>query len=252
MKPQRCLLALVLTGVLARGADAALLHMQFAGGASEVTLALSGSVRIDVLWTMQTTDTPKSLLTGVDLRFHVNDVPDPDGSTQHDKFVVTSMSTAVPTWTTAATNGVGSFFSEGNFFLSAGDPMGDFGVTGNGTVFTTVVASFVLHKANFQPGDTYITFRHEEPGDVLPAAYDGPVDWLHRWQTNVTGPREYDMGLGNPGDGGAQWAYHGLETFQPLIIHNHLPEPGMFLLITAALAGVVSRRRARNGEHRAI
>jgi hypothetical protein len=59
----------------------------------------------------------------------------------------------------------------------------------------------------------------------------------------VTGPLQYDMALGNPGDAGPQWdPYHGYETFQPLIIHN-LPEPGMVALTMLGGLGLLRRRR---------
>lgn len=245
MNLSRILWRTISFAALASPTQAALMHVEFSGGGSEIAMAPGDTARIDLVWTMQPTDSNKSRLTGTDLRFNVTTTPDPDGPERGDKYVVESLTTPIATWSTAAATGVGSFFSGNNFFLSAGDPNGASGINGNGTEFQTVIASFVLRKADFQTGDTFITFRHRFPGAILPVAYNGVLDWDHKFQGTVTGPNEFRLGLGNPGDAGPQWdPYHGLETFQPLIIHN-VPEPGTLSWVGLGYLGMLTRRRAR-------
>jgi len=88
---------------------------------------------------------------------------------------------------------------------------------------------------------TEIAFRHNSYQDPLPAAFDGPQDWQLRWQEEVTGPFQFDIGVGNPGDDEPHWTYNGYEHYQPLII----PEPGALALL--ALCGLaLLRPRASN------
>ena len=248
MNPSFKPLLMVLSLALSSPAGAALMHIEFSGGGSETTMAPGDTARIDLVWTMQTTDTSASRLTGTDLRFNVTSTPDPDGPERGDKYVVESLTTPIPTWSTAAASGVGSFFSGNNFFLSAIDPVGVSGIVGNGTEFSTIIASFVLRKEDFAAGDTYITFRHRFPNAILPVAYNGLSDWTHQFQGTVTGPNQFRLGLGNPGDAGPQWdPYHGYETFQPLIIHN-VPEPSSMLLLLVSCA--IGLRQASCGRGR--
>lgn len=207
-------------------APAAQLRLEFADGSNEVTLGWGETIQIDLIWTMQATDKRRTLLSGVNLRFNVNDKPDPDGTDRDDAFVVESVSTPIPEWSTAAASGVGGFFSEFGLFLAAIHPHAVIGVEGDGTEFSTVIASFVLRQADSFSGETYITIRHHFAGDPLPDATqdildgDGNLEWIFRWQDDVAGPVEFDLGLGNPGDSGPQWTIHGLEIFDPLIIHS--------------------------------
>ena len=243
MNLKHAFLPALLAGLPVGGAKAALLQLEFDGGSSEVTMAPGDVVQINVVWTMQTTDTSESFLVGLDTRFNVTTVPNPDGTEVGPKYLVESLSTPIPNWNTEAAAGVGSFFSRSNFFLSAIHPDAAVGIHGDGTEFDTVIASFTLRKADFEAGTTYITFLHREPGYFLPAAYRGVPEWTLRFQEDVVGPNEYSFGVGNPGDAGPQWdPYHGYETFQPLIIHN-VPESGAGILVLAAMLSVGRRRR---------
>jgi hypothetical protein len=194
----------------------------------------SNAFRIDILWTMGLTDEANTDLDGLDARFNVG-YPAPGGG----QLIVTGVVSPIG-WNTSVTEGVGGAFSELDFFLSAADASGE-GISGNGSHFTTVVASIFLQGEGNVAG-TEITFRHHDPLDPLPAPYDGPRDWQLRWQYEVTGPLQFDIGVGNPGDEGGVWTYHGYETYEPLVI---VPEPGPLAVIAlAALALLGSRSRA--------
>lgn len=187
-----------------------------------------GVVRMDVIWTMRSTDTASRDLDGFDARFNVSYV-EPDS-----RFIVSDIQT-LPDWeVTDATSGIGSPFSE-SLFLSVADPTFQ-GISGNGTQFSTVIASILLQVDGNVAG-TEISFRHDSYQDPVPAAYDGPLDWQLRWQEEVNGPLQFDIGVGNPGDND-NWngPFHGYEPYQPLTI----PEPSGLMLLAF---GVVSAWR---------
>jgi hypothetical protein len=236
---------------MASAAQAARISMAFGDGSNEVTMSPSDTVRVDIIWTMGALDAGKvpPRLTGLDLRFNVDDPPTgvvptyggefPGGG----KFTVTEVSTTQASWNLSATTGVGvpGGFSDGGFFLSGGDPAGVGGVVGNGTVFSTTVLSFVIHQSNNE-GDTYISFRHLFAADPLPAAYNGAANWTLRFNGYTVGAaQQFDIGQGNPSDNGPAWApFNGYEPFLPLVIHK-VPEPGTLALL--ALGGLVALRR---------
>jgi len=250
------LLGILAVGMMATAANAATLSMRFAGGGNEVTLGASQSATIEVVITMGINDGLKnpSKLTGLDLRFDVGGTainPDAvgdqgsdgryviDGSTKYD---VTGVASPIVGWSTAASNPVPAVFN-GSYFLSAGDPNGLVGVVGTGAVFSTVVATFDIHKEVFEAGDTWIVFKNLDP---LPALYNGPAAWSNRfpYSTETAGVRnQFVTGLGNMSDNGPQFdPYHGYATFQPLIIHN-VPEPSALALLV--LGGFAALRRRK-------
>jgi hypothetical protein len=237
---------------MASAAQAARLSMAFGDGSNEVTMNPSDTVRVDIIWQMGAFDGGKvpQRLTGLDLRFNVDDLPEPGSETYggqfpgSNKFTVTEVSTTQASWNLSATTGVGvpGGFSDGGFFLSGGDPAGTGGVVGTNTAPVTVL-SFVIHMtdANF-PGQTWISFRHLFAADPLPAAYNGPSNWSLRFNGYTVGAAgQFDIGQGNPSDNGPAWApFQGYEPYLPLIIHK-VPEPGTLALL--ALGGLVALRR---------
>jgi hypothetical protein len=234
---------------MASAAQAARLSMAFGDGSNEVTMSPSDTVRVDIIWSMNATDKAAKYVSGLDLRFNVDDLPEPGSETYGGefpgggKFTVESVSTS-QAWNLSATTGTGvpGGFSDGGFFLSGGDPAGVAGVYGNATNFSVTVLSFVIHFDGnpVLPAQTWISFRHLFGADPLPAAYQGPANWTFQWQYDVTLGGQFDLGQGNPGDAGPQWSAHGYETFSPLIIHK-TPEPGTLALL--ALGGLVALRR---------
>jgi hypothetical protein len=249
------LLGILAVGIMATAANAATLSMQFAGGGNEVTLGASQSATVEIVITMGINDGAKSpsKLTGFDMRFDVGGIainPDAvgdqgsdgryvvDGSTKYDVTGITGFAG----WSTAASDAVPHVFN-GSYFLSAGDPNGLIGVVGTGAVFSTVVATFDIHKEVFEAGDTFIVIRQ---GAALPALYNGPAAWANRFPYTTEIPtvrNSFVTGLGNPSDNGPQWdPYHGYSTLQPLIIHN-VPEPGALALLV--LGGFAALRRRK-------
>src|SRR5688572_9208348 len=121
------LLGILAMGLMSTAANAGTLSMRFAGGATDITMAAaSDTATIEVVFSHGVLDGAKNKVTGTDLRFDVgNLVVGPfgpyveDGST---KFSVTSISTPIIGWNTAATT-LGPFNRQG-FFASAGDPAG--------------------------------------------------------------------------------------------------------------------------------
>jgi len=254
---KKALLSILAVGMLSTAANAATLSMRFAGGGTEVTLSPSQSATVEIVITMGINDGAKnpSKLTGLDLRFDVGGlainpdaVGDPgagageyvvDGST---KFAVTGVATPIVGWSTAASTLPPAVFN-GSYFLSTGDPNGLVGVVGTGAEFSTVVATFDVHKDAFEAGDTFIVFKNLDP---LPALYNGPAAWSNRfpYSTETPGIRnQFVTGTGNMSDNGPQFdPYHGYATFQPLIIHN-VPEPSALALLV--LGGFAALRRRK-------
>jgi hypothetical protein len=242
------LLGILAVGMMATAADAATLSMRFVGGGNEATMGVSDSATIEVLITMGVNDGPKSpsRLTGADLRFDVGSTADAgfgpyvvadSGNGGNGKFSVTG-ATAFPGWSTAATSGVGGPFN-GDFFLSGGDPAGVAGPTGTAPG-SFVILTFTIHKDFFAEGDTYIVFRN---GAALPALSNGGAAWTNRFGYDTEVARnQFLQGQGSSGDAGPQYAYHGYETFEPLIIHN-IPEPSALALL--ALGGFAALRRRK-------
>ena len=188
--------------------------------------ALPDSIVVDLAWTMNPSDTPSFDLDGFAFRFNVR-YPFPSLG----QLIVDGID-VLPGWNSQPTEGIGGPFTETGFGLGADDNSG-VGISGNGSEFSTVIASIHLHAEGDVTG-TEITFRHNNYQDPLPAAFDGPLDWQLRWQYEVTGPFQFDIGVGNPGDDDPSFApYHGYETYQPLVI---VPEPGsLMVLVLAAL-----------------
>ena len=207
------------------------------GYAARVSLELEssasppGSMRLDIIWTMNATDTPLYDIDSFSFRFNVLYPPENTGLLRVQDVEV------LPGWTTQATSGIGEPFSE--FFFFGGDDVSGQGVSGNGTEFGTVIGSVIL-QAEGEVAGTHITFRHNNPQDPLPAAYDGPQNWQLRWQEEVNGPFQFDIGAGNPGDAGPNWPYHGYEGAAPILVP---PEPASFALLLLGALGLQRFRR---------
>jgi hypothetical protein len=253
---KKSLVGLLAVGFMATAANAAQLSLRFAGGATEVTMAgPSDSATIEVLLTWTAADGGKnpSKTSGINARFEVGDrvpgvggdyIEDDFGQPDAGKYVVTETTTPVAGWNTLGSSAAGAAF-DSSYFFAAEDPTGTVRLSG-AAVGTAVLGSFTIHKQTFTPGDTYIAFRI---GAALPAVAEGASAWLSRWQyTNQNARNQYlfnNAGAalpGNPGDAGPEWASHGFETLNPLIIHN-VPEPSALALL--ALGGLAMLRRRK-------
>jgi hypothetical protein len=238
------LLGILAVGMMSTAANAGILSLRFAGGATEVTLAPSESVTVEVIFRMNATDKKTNKVTGFDARFDVGGLTaSPTGEYVQDGSLKDTVTAASPgafaNWNTAATSGVGGPFN-GDFFMSAGDPAGVSGPVGNGTEQGFVVlGSFVIHKDTSTPGtDTLIVYRQ---GAALPAVYNGAATWANRFGSpTINGAQQFETEGGNSGDNRPQDALHGYETLNPLVVH-HIPEPSVMALL--ALGGLAALRR---------
>jgi len=252
------LLGILAAGLMTSAANAGILNLRFAGGATEITMdQASNTATIEVVLNLVAgVDKAATQCTGVNLRFDVGSLAPSDVPGQSyvldngspDKFSVTSVSTTVGSWNTGQSLGVPGEFHRDSFYLAAGHDGGSIGPTGGATSSETVIASFNIHKDTFLDGDTYIVFRVESP---LPAVYGNNLTWTQGWASatgNATLNNQWDLGTGNPGTGDPRWAaptpgfYRNQETISPLVIHN-VPEPGALALL--ALGGLATLRRRK-------
>ena len=233
MKPAPVILFSAIA-LIASSASAATLSMRFADGGNEITMGPSDTAIVEIVWTMRSTDSSKSRLTGLDLRFAVAGQP--------AKYVAESTTAVCPVCVGWETWILPPALLDDEFFYSSGDPNGSTGPSGTSTEQPgIVVGSFVIRKIDFAAGDSALVFRHEDRNDFLPAAYNAALLWTLRFQSEPIGINQYDLGEGNPGDAGPQWdPYHGYETYAPLIIHN-VPEASAVGLL--GLGAVLTRRR---------
>lgn len=249
MKSARIGIAITIA-LVGPSADAALLSIQFAGGGAEVTLAQGQSATIEVVFTGDEWDSKSPItetdVSGTDLRFDVGTLATGvggsyvlDGPTD---FLVTNVLPGnFQNW---QSHSLHFLYFNCSFFLAAGDPSGVSGpAVGPGV--SVVLASFIIQKYTLSMGDTHVVFNVDDHAQYLPALYLGTQAWVHRWQyPSIEGPRQFELGTGNPGDADPRFWYHGYETLQPLIIHQ-VPEPGALALLALG-ALVLLRRRAPN------
>lgn len=237
------LLGILAVGIMSSAANAGVLSLRFAGGATEVTLAQSQSVTVEVLFAMNATDKKANKVTGIDARFDVGPLAGSgayvvDGST---KMTITSISTPQASWTTAASNSLPATFN-GSYFAAAGDPAGVAGPAGNATnQAPVVIMSFVLHQTGTSLADEFIVFRSFPP---LPAVYNGSVQWGNRHGPDViTGAEQFEIGRGNPGFSrpGDYPGYAASELLLPLTIHK-VPEPSALALMMLGGLALLRRR----------
>jgi hypothetical protein len=256
------LLGALAVAFMTTAANAAVLSLRFAGGATEITMGpeSSDSATIEVLLTFSangfdnSTKTP-SKISSINARFDVGDlaagvggqyIDDDFGDTDAGKWVVTGTETPVAGWNTLGSSPNGNDFDL-SYFFAAEDPTGTTTLSGN-PARTVVLGSFTIHKTRTDPVDseTFIAFHVEDP---LPGLSEGPSGWGSRWQyTNQVARNQWLLNeggvaaVGNPGDADPRWAFHGYETLNPLIIHN-LPEPSALALL--ALGGLAMLRRRK-------
>ncbi len=229
-------------GLMARAANAATLSMRWAG-TTDTTIALipSDYATIEIVWTWGALDKAKTLgLTDIEGRINVwNHEPiSPETAAQAQVPAGAAVTNVTANFggTTAISDPLGSdlgwyFFAMNNMTRQVG----------NGTVFSIVLGTITIHGAGYTWTPVYISFSAIEPH---PGPADGPNLWLKAWQTAVSGPGQFVIGQGNPGDRSADWdPYHGYETFQPLtlLVDGAPAEPGTLLLL--ALGGLAMLRR---------
>lgn len=227
----RRLIFLVGFGCVASVSQAARLSMNLGDGGGALP---PSKFELEIMWTMGVYDAAMNDIDGFVFRFNVWYPSYEDGV-----LIVDSVN-VLPGWNNSGTMGIGQPFTESNFALTADDASG-VGIPGNGSGFTTVIASVILRAEGDVTG-TQVTFRHNNPSDPLPSAFDGPQDWSLRWQEEVTGSFQFDIGAGNPGDGPPAWPYHGYESSAPIIIP---PEPSSLALLALATLAFLRSRRAR-------
>jgi hypothetical protein len=241
------LLGILAVGMMSSAANAGILSLRFAGGATEITMdQASQTATLEVVFQMTATDNPaknQSRLAGLESRFDVGSAtPGVGGSPYVDdgstKFSVASV-TPRAGWLNNGDAG-GQTFNRDSFFLALG---GDAAAIIGTNQAANVIATIVIHKDAFVAGDTYITFRS---GAALPALYvNAGTTWVNRNRggyTTTDATNQYVMGTGNPGDADPEAPFHGYVAFSPLIIHN-VPEPGALALL--ALGGIAALRRRR-------
>lgn len=234
MKQRALHLVLLGLGLLPAPANAARLDLALVGPGGVLPPDM---LRMDIIWTMTTVDTPAYDLDGFVARFNVwYYYPNAE-------LRVTEVN-SLPGWSTTSSMGIGDTFSE-SFFLGLNDNSGT-GISGNGTEFTTIVASVFLQVQGNLAG-TEVSFRHNDPMDPLPGAYDGPSEWQLRWQEEVTGPFQFDVGAGNPGDSSPSWPYQGEESYAPITFP---PEPTSLVLLAVCALLLAGPRRSTPGNRR--
>jgi hypothetical protein len=252
------LIVVLVVGMMATSASAAQLSMRWAGNAPgdfEKTLLPGETASIEVVWTMEASDTAKSLgLDNLDGRFFVWGsapvAPAVIGSTDIASFTnVTGFTAAAPGFFSGASTGIGGPLENAFFAFTNGTL-----IKGNGaTAFDTVIGTVDFQCQGEAPAPVLISYNVIQPS---PGAYGGTTGWVHRWQyspptyTNMAGQfriGDYDAvgtspTAGNPGDAAANWApYHGLETFTPLILHQ-IPEPASLALLALGSLALIRRR----------
>jgi hypothetical protein len=212
---RKALLGLLVVGLMATTANAAILTMEFRGGGTEITAAPSDYITIDVWFLPGAADASQSI-------DNVLFLFDYQGLAQH----LTVKSWSVPT----GDNGIAWDLIGG-----AGFPTGDFlenypnyGAAGDLTGFPIHIADqspillldLVLHVASPAIGDVVLNLTQDA---LYPTIALGPTDWA-KWPFDppVTFPRYY-------------WT-----DPRPLIIHN-IPEPASLALL--AMGGLLILRR---------
>ncbi|UCG15430.1 MAG: PEP-CTERM sorting domain-containing protein [Phycisphaerales bacterium] len=253
------LIVVTVVGMMATSAGAGQLSMRWAGNAPGdfvKTFYMGETVSIEIVWTMEATDTGKSLgLDNLDGRFFVwgsEPVGTPIGSTDIASFTsVTSVTPVAPGFVTGASMGIGGPLENAFWAFNNGAT-----IQGNGTVFDTVIGTVDIQCLGAAPMPVLITYNVIPPH---PGVYDGPTEWFHRWQyppptyTNMASQYrigDYDAAgtapaAGNPGDAASDWSYHGYETFTPLVLQ--IPEPASLALLAVGSLALLRRRQAGDG-----
>ncbi|UCG15431.1 MAG: PEP-CTERM sorting domain-containing protein [Phycisphaerales bacterium] len=249
------LIVILVMGTMATSAGAGQLSLRWAGNAPgdfDMLLPLGGTASIEIVWTMEASDTGKSIgLDHIDGRFFVwgsEPVGTPIGSTDVPSFTsVTGFTAVAPGFFSGASTGIGMPLENAFFAFTNGTT-----IQGNGTVFDTVIGTVDIQCQGDSAGPVYITYDVIPPS---PGAYDGISPWAHRWQyppptyTNMAGQYrigDYDASgtspaAGNPGDAASDWApWHGYETFTPLVYG--IPEPASLALLALGSLALVRRR----------
>jgi hypothetical protein len=248
------LIVVLVVGMMATSASAAQLSMRWAGNAPgdfEKTLNPGETASIEIVWTMNASDTAKSLgLDNLDGRFFVwgsEPVAAPIGSTDVLSYTsVTGFTAVAPGFVSGASVGIGSPLESAFFAFTNGTL-----IKGNGvSSFDTVIGTVDFQCQGEAPQPVLISYNVIPPS---PGAYGGTTGWVHRWQyptpTYPLMAGQYRIGedaagaaAGNPGDAASNWdPYHGLETFTPLILHQ-IPEPASLALLALGSLALIRRR----------
>ncbi|UCG15429.1 MAG: PEP-CTERM sorting domain-containing protein [Phycisphaerales bacterium] len=250
------LIVVLVVGMMATSASAAQLSMRWAGNAPgdfEKTLNPGETASIEIVWTMEATDTSKSIgLDNLDGRFFVwgsEPTATPIGSTDIASFTsVTGFTAVAPGFFSGASVGIGGPL-ENAFFAYTNGTL----IKGNGaTAFDTVIGTVDFQCQGEAAAPVLISYNVLPPS---PGAYDGTTAWVHRWQyspptyTNMAGQfriGDYDAAgttpaAGNPGDAASDWPYNGYEAFTPLVLHQ-IPEPASLALLALGSLALIRRR----------
>lgn len=237
---KKVLVCALFAGLMTTAANGAFLDMKWAGTEDTVmTLAPSETATIEIWWTMSASDGGKSPahLTDLQGRFWVFDhepvSPENIAAGFAPSLASVTGVAGANGFNTGSSDAPGAQLEDYFFGYNQGDIIGT-------NLTPTLVGTVEIHCDGPALDPVYIAFNVIDP---LPAANDGPGNWVHRWQySTFIAPGQFRIGQGNPGDQASEWdPFHNYEVWSPLTLIQ-TPEPATLALLALGGLAVIRRR----------